>query len=175
VGDKEREVNVLLRITGIEKLISAYKYVQFNGLGVVRFSGIGLILLIGVIHVLLLPWHYETVPYLGVSFGVLFAGSLLSALGIFRGAGWGWALGSTLCVVASASGKAQDSAKVYDFSIRWGALMSGRLKRLEHYYRAGELTEVQERRYRELRQELEDATPLAEQLGISRPTVPLEV
>ncbi len=93
-------MSTLLRITGIGKLISAYKYVQFNGPGMVRFSGIGLILLIGLIHLLLLPWHYEAAPYLGVSFGVLFAGSLLSALGIFRGSGWGWILGSTLCAVA---------------------------------------------------------------------------
>lgn len=74
---------------------------------------------------------------------------------------------------ASDPNKAQDGAKVYDFSIRWGMLMSGRLMRLEHYYR-GELTEDQERRYRERRQELEDATPLTERLGISRPAVPLE-
>ena len=70
--------------------------------------------------------------------------------------------------------KAEDSARVYDFSIRWGVLMSGRLMRLEHYYRAGDLTEDQERRYRKLRRELEDAMPLTERLDISRPTVPLE-
>ncbi len=68
----------------------------------------------------------------------------------------------------------EDGARVYDFSIRWGVLMSGRLKRLEHYYRAGELTEEQERVYRRLRGELKEATPLAESLGIGRPTVPLE-
>ena len=68
----------------------------------------------------------------------------------------------------------EDGARVYDFSIRWGVLMSGRLKRLEHYYRAGELTGEQERGYRELRSELKEATPLAEGLGLGRPTVPLE-
>lgn len=68
----------------------------------------------------------------------------------------------------------EDGAKVYDFSIRWGVLMSGRLKRLEHYYRAGELTERQERGYRELRRDLKEAAPLAEGLGIGRPTMPLE-
>ncbi len=52
--------------------------------------------------------------------------------------------------------------------------MSDRLMRLEHYYRAGELTKDQERRYRELRRELEKATPLAERLGLGRPAVPLE-
>ena len=68
----------------------------------------------------------------------------------------------------------EDGARVYDFSIGWGVLMSGRLKRLEHYYRAGALTEDQERGYRELRRDLKDAAPLAEGLGIGRPTVPLE-
>ena len=29
--------------------------------------------------------------------------------------------------------EANDGARVYDFSIRWGTLMSGRLERLEHY------------------------------------------
>ena len=65
--------------------------------------------------------------------------------------------------------KARDGARVYDFSIRWGALMSGRLKRLEHYYRAGDLTQDQERRYRELTRELKDVAPLAEDLGIGPP------
>ena len=68
----------------------------------------------------------------------------------------------------------EDGARVYDFSIRWGVLMSGRLKRLEHYYRAGALTEDQERGYQELRRDLKEAAPLAEGLGIGRPTVPLE-
>jgi hypothetical protein len=76
--------------------------------------------------------------------------------------------------LASDPYKAEDGARVYDFSIRWGTLMSGRLKRLEHYYRAGDLAEAQERRYRELRGELEDAMPLIERLGIAWPTVPLE-
>ena len=69
---------------------------------------------------------------------------------------------------------AEDAGKVYDFSIRWGILMSGRLLRIEHYHRAGELTDEQERRYRELRRELGEAMPLIERLGIARQTVPLE-
>ena len=76
--------------------------------------------------------------------------------------------------LASDSTKKKDDARVYDFSIRWGVLMSGRLKRLEHYHRAGELTGDQERRYRELKRELGDVVPLTESLGIGRPTVPLE-
>lgn len=76
--------------------------------------------------------------------------------------------------LASDPDKTEDGARVYDFSIRWGALMSGRLKRIEHYHRAGELTEDQERCYRELRRELKEAIPLIERLGIARPTVSLE-
>lgn len=76
--------------------------------------------------------------------------------------------------LAADPAKAKDGARVYDFSIRWGTLLSGRLMRLEYYYRAGDLTEDQERRYRELRRELREATPQIERLGIGRPTVPLE-
>ncbi len=67
-----------------------------------------------------------------------------------------------------------DGARIYDFNVRWGTLMSGRLLRLEHYHRAGELTEEQERRYRKLRRELEEAMPQIERLGVARPTVPLD-
>ena len=70
--------------------------------------------------------------------------------------------------------KSQDGSRIYDFNIRWGTLMSGRLMRLEYYYGAGKLTQDQERRYRKLRRELQDATPMIESLGISRLTVPLE-
>lgn len=76
--------------------------------------------------------------------------------------------------LASDPEEAEDGAKVYDFGIRWGVLLSGRLKRLEHYHRTGELAEEQERRYRELGRELRDATPLAERLGVARPPVPPE-
>lgn len=76
--------------------------------------------------------------------------------------------------LASDPEEAGNRGKVYDFGIRWGVLMSGRLKRIEHYHRAGELTQEQERRYRQLRRELGEAMPLIERLGISRPTVPLE-
>lgn len=75
--------------------------------------------------------------------------------------------------LASDPEKAQDGSRIYDFNVRWGTLMSGRLIRLEHYHRSGELTGDQERCYRELKRELQGATPMIESLGISRPTVPL--
>lgn len=81
---------------------------------------------------------------------------------------------AALRALASDPDKAGDGARVYDFSIRWGVLMSGRLIRLEHYYRAGELTREQERSYRGLRSDLKEAMPLIERFGIARPTVPLE-
>jgi hypothetical protein len=73
--------------------------------------------------------------------------------------------------LASGRKNAQDDAKIYDFSIRWGVLLSGRLERLEHYNRAGDLNQDQERRYRELRRELDEAAPQAERLDIARPNV----
>jgi hypothetical protein len=73
--------------------------------------------------------------------------------------------------LASDSEKARDDARIYDFSIRWGVLLSGRLQRLEHYHRTGVLTQDQERRYHELRQELTGAAPQADSLGIARPNV----
>ncbi len=76
--------------------------------------------------------------------------------------------------LASDPDGAGDKGRVYDFSVRWGVLVSGRLERVEHYHRKGELMEEQERRYRELRRELEEAIPLIERFGIARPTVPLE-
>lgn len=76
--------------------------------------------------------------------------------------------------LASDPDKAKDGARVYDFNVRWGTLMSGRLMRLEHYYRAVKLTGEQERRYRELRREFENVAPAIESLGVTRPTVPLQ-
>jgi hypothetical protein len=76
--------------------------------------------------------------------------------------------------LASDPTKAEDRWRVYDFSIRWGVLISGRLERVEHYYRLGELTEAQEERYRGMRRELSREMPLIEQLDLGRPRVPLE-
>jgi hypothetical protein len=73
--------------------------------------------------------------------------------------------------LASDQQKAQDSARIYDFSIRWGVLISGRLERLEHYHRAGELTQDQEIRYQELREKLGVAASQAKSLGIARPNI----
>src|SRR5699024_3894679 len=75
--------------------------------------------------------------------------------------------------LASDPEKAQDSARIYDFSIRWGTLLSGRLERLAHYHDRGELTPDEQARYEALRAELREAVPLIERLGLARPRVPL--
>lgn len=93
-------MNTLLRITGIAKAVSFYRFIYFSGPGVVQWSGIGLILIIGLTHMYEFPEHFFAAKYIGLSFGALFAGSLLSALGILRGRRWGWALGSVLSGVA---------------------------------------------------------------------------
>ncbi|WP_433501169.1 hypothetical protein ACQP1K_13170 [Sphaerimonospora sp. CA-214678] len=66
-----------------------------------------------------------------------------------------------------------DQARVYDFSIRWGTLLAGRLPRLEHYYRNGGLTPDERARYDALRVALREALPMVERLGIARPSIPL--
>jgi hypothetical protein len=50
-------------------------------------------------------------------------------------------------------------------------LLSGRLQRLDHYHQAGELTQDQERRYGKLREELRNAAPQAEHLGVAQPNI----
>lgn len=76
--------------------------------------------------------------------------------------------------LASDEARSRDGDRVYDFSIRWGVLLSGRLMRLEYYYRRDELTAEQRSAYRRLRREMREAMPLVERLGLGRPRVPLE-
>lgn len=94
-------MSVLLRITGISKLISFYRYIYFNQPRLVTFTGISLILMIGFTHMYVFPQHFETVPYLGLSFVVLFGISLVSAINILRGSyRWGWLPGAVISGVA---------------------------------------------------------------------------
>ena len=80
----------------------------------------------------------------------------------------------TLHELAYVRDEGPSASELYTFQVRWGTLMAGRLKRLEHYYQAGELTENQEHRYRELRIKLKAATPLIERLSAAPPQVALE-
>ncbi len=65
-----------------------------------KWNGIVLILAIGLIHLIGVPHHFEIATYLGWLFIANFLGSVMAALGIYRGAQWGWLLGA---LIASAS------------------------------------------------------------------------
>jgi hypothetical protein len=97
-------MNRLLRITGIDALVSFYRYIYLNHPKLTTLAGIVLILGVGTIHVVETPTHFEAAIYLGVLFIVNAVGTLVAAVGIFRGAkSWGWTLGaliSALSVVA---------------------------------------------------------------------------
>lgn len=68
--------------------------------------------------------------------------------------------------------QAHDDSRIYDFSIRWGVLLSGRLHRLTHYHDQGALSSHEQRRYDALRTELRDAEHLMDQLGLPHPVAP---
>jgi hypothetical protein len=94
-------MNALLRITGVGKLVSFYRYIYINQPELTRLAGIGLILAVGVVHLVEIPTHYGISPYLGVLFAVNFALTLVAAFGIGRGAkGWGWTLGALISSLA---------------------------------------------------------------------------
>lgn len=76
--------------------------------------------------------------------------------------------------LASDSRKSGDSARVYDFSIRWGTLLHGRLERLAYYHSRGRLAPDEQARYDSLRGELRDVELLIERLGLARPSVILD-
>lgn len=67
--------------------------------------------------------------------------------------------------------RSRDSARIYDFSIRWGTFVHGRLERLAHYYGRAALGPDEQARYQALCCELRDALPLLDQLGLVRPQV----
>ena len=89
--------NVLLRMPGIGKLVSFYRYVYLNQPRLTRLAGIALILAIGAIHAIEAPEHFRAAAYLGVLFAINVAATLVAAAGILRGAkGWGWTLGAAI-------------------------------------------------------------------------------
>ena len=88
-------MNTLLKTTGIDKLISFYGYIFLNQPRLTRLTGIALILVVGLIHLVEAPEHFEAALYLGVLFAANFAGTLVAAVGIWRGAR-GWTLGALI-------------------------------------------------------------------------------
>lgn len=90
-------MNAFLRVTGIGKLVSFYRYIYLNQPRLTRLAGIAMILAVGAVHLYEAPEHFEAATYLGVLFVANAVLSLVSAVGIFRGAkGWGWTLGAVL-------------------------------------------------------------------------------
>ncbi|OBF87260.1 hypothetical protein A5791_19465 [Mycobacterium sp. 852002-51163_SCH5372311] len=57
----------------------------------------------------------------------------------------------------------------YDFSIRWGTIQAGRLRRLVHYSALGMLTEADEHRFHELCAELRTLTGLIDRFRLAQP------
>ncbi|GAB7142746.1 hypothetical protein [Mycobacterium riyadhense] len=66
----------------------------------------------------------------------------------------------------------QDSVtedQIYDFSIRWGTVLAGRLRRLAHYGAVGLLDAADEVGFQNLRHELNEVSNLIDQFKLSRP------
>jgi hypothetical protein len=65
-------------------------------------------------------------------------------------------------------GEVTDGEK-YDFSIRWGTALAGRLPRLVHYSSRGLLDEADERRFQALCDELRGLSDLIDRIGLAQP------
>lgn len=63
-------------------------------------------------------------------------------------------------------------AEIYDFSIRWGAALAGRLPRLVYYSAQGRLTDADQQRFGSLCDELRAVAVLAGNLGLALPALP---
>jgi len=70
--------------------------------------------------------------------------------------------------------KEPNSNRVYAFGIRWGAMIFGRLERLDHYSRKGALSSGEQQRYDSLLAELRELLPVMDELGVARPNVSLD-
>jgi hypothetical protein len=57
----------------------------------------------------------------------------------------------------------------YDFSIRWGTALAGRLPRLVHYSSRGLLDDADERRFQALCDELRGLSDLIDRIGLAQP------
>jgi hypothetical protein len=62
-----------------------------------------------------------------------------------------------------------DDGDKYDFSIRWGTALAGRLPRLVHYSARGRLDEADERRFQALCDELRGLSDLIDRIGLAQP------
>jgi hypothetical protein len=67
----------------------------------ISWVGIVMILVTGLIHLYNAPGEFQDAPYMGILFFVFFLGSIVSAVGIYKGSLlWGWALGAFLAIGA---------------------------------------------------------------------------
>jgi hypothetical protein len=64
-----------------------------------------------------------------------------------------------------------DAGEKYDFSIRWGTALAGRLPRLVHYSSRGLLAETDERRFEALCDELRGLSDLIDRIGLAQPVL----
>jgi uncharacterized membrane protein YfcA len=69
-------------------------------LGRLRIAGVVLIFLTGLIHLLVTPEYYGFAAYLGLLMLANFAGSVVSAVGIYQRQMWGWVLGVVMATGA---------------------------------------------------------------------------
>ena len=73
-----------------------------SGSGRLVGAGISLIVVVGLIHLINSPGDLEEGSYAGVLYLANFVGSILAAIGIYRGRSWGWGLGALVSVGAFA-------------------------------------------------------------------------
>ncbi len=59
--------------------------------------------------------------------------------------------------------------KIYDFSIRWGTALAGRLRRMVHYSSLGMLDRPDEDRFQALCEELRSLSSLIDRFGLAHP------
>lgn len=59
----------------------------------------------------------------------------------------------------------------YDFSIRWGTALAGRLPRLVHYSSRGLLDEADERRFQALCDEMRGLADMIDRIGLVQPVL----
>jgi hypothetical protein len=59
--------------------------------------------------------------------------------------------------------------EIYDFSIRWGTVLAGRVRRLAHYSALGLLAEADTAKFQALREELAELSGLIDGFRLTRP------
>jgi hypothetical protein len=74
-------------------------------------AGISLIVVVGLIHLINSPEDLEEGSYTGALYLLNFFGALASAVGIYRGKRWGWALGFLVAGGARAPGRALSAGR----------------------------------------------------------------